>query len=177
LRTVVLTRKYGPARERVVSRCRVVRSPKQPAASHAVPCPAFVVVWLRHDFSPYKLLAQLSPRAPRGPSKGLAEASSPPRCSSRAPELPTDRFEGAGGSLRCDSRPETLVRRRPAKGDAFGKVEVLFTGSESEIAVKAHAPPAGLGPCSLSRRPFTCVICGHCSREQRLCFQLRGASP
>jgi len=84
---------------------------------------------------------QRRPRAPRGPSKGLAEASSPPRYSSRAPELPADRFGGAGGSHRCDNRPKTLFERRPAKGDAIGKVEVLFTESESEHAAKARAHP------------------------------------
>jgi len=91
---------------------------------------------------PNKLLSQRRPRASRGPSKGLAEASSPPRYSSRAPELPADRFEGAGGSLRCVSWPKTLFERRPAKADAIGKVEVLSTESEPELAVKAHAPPS-----------------------------------
>jgi len=74
-------------------------------------------------------------------AKGSHEASSPPRYSSRAPELPTGRFDGAGGSQRCDNRPKTLFERRPAKADAIGKVEVLFTESESEHAAKARAPP------------------------------------
>lgn len=75
-------------------------------------------------------------------AKGSREASSPPRYSSRAPELPTDHVEGAGGSLRCVSRSKTHFERRPAKADAIGKVEVLSTESEPELAVKAHAPPS-----------------------------------
>jgi len=75
-------------------------------------------------------------------AKGARKACSPPRYSSRAPELPADRFEGAGGSLRCVSWPKTLLERRPAKADAIGKVEVLSTESEPELAVKAHAPPS-----------------------------------
>jgi len=133
----------GTARGRVASRCRVVRSPKQPAARHTVlrrgPTDAFVSETPADE--PRELLSQRSPRVPRGPSKGLTEASSPPRFSSRAPELPAVRFEGAGGSLRYGNRPKTHFRRRPAKVGAFRRVEVLSTEPESEHAVKAHAPP------------------------------------
>jgi len=76
------------------------------------------------------------------------------------------------------------VGRRPSLNAAprrvtpSEKVEVLSTESEFELPfVRAHAPPWKPEPRSLSRRPFTEVICGHCSRERRLFFQLRGASP
>lgn len=92
------------------------------------------------------------------------------------PRYRLDRVDGAGGSHRCDSRPETLVERRPAKSDALGKVEVLSTESEFAFLREGSRPPLKLEPRSPSRRPFTEVICGHCSRERRLLFHLRGAS-
>jgi len=92
------------------------------------------------------------------------------------PRYRLDRDDGAGGSNRCDSRPETLVERRPAKADILGKVEVLSTESEFAFLREGSRPPLKLEPRSLLRRPFTEVICGHCSRERRLFFHLRGAS-
>lgn len=110
-------------------------------------------------------------------AKGSLEASSPPRYSSRAPELPTDRVDGAGGSQRCDNRPKTLFERRPAKGNAFGKVEVLFTETESEHAAKARAPPL-LSDRALSHAAhFTCVNLRALLQRTAPLFSLRGASP
>lgn len=115
----------GAARRRVAPRCRVVRSPKQPAARHAMlrrdPTDA-IPFEKTPDDEPRELLAQQSPRVPRGPSKGLAL---------RAPllvaplEHPSYRLAASKG-LEAPSAATT--GRRPAS-DAVPRRPALSVGS------------------------------------------------
>jgi len=137
---------------------------------------SFVVRRRTTPDEPDKLLSQRSPHGPRGPSKGLAEAGSPSRFSSRAPELPANRFGGAGGSHRCVGRPKTLVERRPAKEDAFGKVGMLFTESEPELASKTRVFASLSDLLSFTPPIHSRDLRALLQRTAPL-FSLRGASP
>jgi len=147
------------------------------------------------DSQPRVILLSVSPRCRSEPSpqavlrrrnhawaerpeqRARLAVSSPPRHFSRAPVSPTARFPGPGETHDCEGRPKTSVQRGPAKGRAFEEVEVLSTVSKSETRREGSRPPAGRTVSSFTPPIHPKMICEHCSREQRLCFSLRGASP
>lgn len=112
------------------TRCRVVSSRKQPAASRAIH---------REALTSRAALAAKERVGREARAKGSPERA-PLLVSSRAPVSPARRRAGAGGSRRLDDRPWISVRRRSAKSDAFDEIEVLSAASEPEHAHQAYAP-------------------------------------
>lgn len=148
------------ARDDARRRCRNVRSPKRPAASHAVPS------WSSRSTRPPcggvpRVGREARDKARRTNRSTLLVLLSSTRVAERTPRE-------VWRTSRSARRPEIFVQRRPAKGGVFEKIEVPSTASESEHAVKAHAPPR-----VRTLLPFTPPnphgFRGHCSREQRLC--------
>jgi len=74
-------------------------------------------------------------------------------------EAPIAASAGRRPSLNAVPRRKTLSERSRC-----------FSPNRNPSSTRRLASSLRSRTCSLSRRPFTRVICGHCSREPRLCF-------
>lgn len=130
------------------SRCRVVRLPKRTGSEPRRSL---------QSANPASRLAAAKTYVGRETRDEGPDKRAPLLVISRAPESPPLCFGRVGDSPRSEKWPKTSVRRRPAKSDTLGEIEVLSVDSKSETAVEL-TPPRGSRPCSPSRRPHSDVF-------------------